>query len=137
MILSNVRLPFLVEGDLQAQVGATRIGERAVHELLERHGTGVVQAAVDDTLERSEPRCGRQLRAIPDGDYHAERQLDSIGGAADAPTLKLRVGVRGDTITFDFTGTSPQIPTYHNSSYANTVACCYIALFSTIDPEIR
>ena len=40
MILANVRLPSLVEGDLQAQVGATRLGERALLGLLDRFGRG-------------------------------------------------------------------------------------------------
>ena len=72
-----MRLPFLVEGDLQAQVGATRIGERAVHELLERYGVAVVEAAVDETLGAAKPQVRATLRGHPDGVYHAERQLDA------------------------------------------------------------
>ena len=38
---------------------------------------------------------------------------------------------------FDFSGTDAQVPTYHNSTYANTAASCYNALFSSIDPDIQ
>jgi N-methylhydantoinase B len=138
MILANVRLPSLVEGDLQAQVGATRLGERALLGLLDRFGPATVDAAMDDTLARSEAQVRAQLRAMPNGVYEAERQLDNVGhGWTERPTVKLRLQIDDGAVHFDFTGTSAQVPTYYNSSYANTVACCNIALFSTIDPDIK
>src|SRR5581483_7721843 len=138
LILTNVRLPFLVEGDLQCQVGATRIGERALQGLLERYGPDIVEAAIDDTLARSEEQMRDRIRAMPNGVYHAERHLDNVSrGEPLRPIVKMQLRVDDDRLTFDFTGTSPQVPTYHNSSYANTVACCYNALFSTIDPDIK
>jgi N-methylhydantoinase B len=138
LILTNVRLPFLVEGDLQCQVGATRIGERALLGLLERYGSEVVEAAIGDTLGRSEQQMRDQIRTMPNGVYIAERQLDNVmRDEILRPTVKLELRIDDDSISFDFAGTSPQIPTYHNSTYANTVACCYNALFSTIDPDIK
>jgi N-methylhydantoinase B len=54
MILANVRLPSLVEGDLQCQVGATKIGERSIHAVLDRYGDETVGAAIEETVARSE-----------------------------------------------------------------------------------
>lgn len=138
MLLANVRLPTLVQGDLQCQVGATRIGERALHTLLDRYGDATVSDAIEQTLERSEAQVRSQIRSIPDGTYSAERRLDRVSrGAEPHPAVRLRLTVDGDTIHFDFTGTDPQIPTFDNGSLSNTYASCYNAFFSTIDPDIK
>jgi N-methylhydantoinase B len=138
MLLANVRLPFLVEGDLQCQVGATRLAETALLQLVQRYGLPVIDAALEETLARSETQVREQLRAIPDGVYRAERQLDAVGrGPIAQPSVRLALVIDDDTVRFDFEGTDLQVPTYHNSTYANTAASCYNALFSTIDPSIQ
>ena len=138
MILANVRLPALVEGDLQCQVGATRIGERSLRSLLARYGDETVAEAIEETLQRSEAQVRAQIDAIPDGTYAAERALDATGrGTERNPVVRLRLTITGDTAHFDFAGTDAQIPTFDNGSLANTYASCYNAFFSSIDPNIK
>jgi N-methylhydantoinase B len=138
MLLANVRLPALVEGDLQCQVGATRIGERSLHALLERYGDDTVAEAIEETISRSEAQVRAQIRAIPDGIYGAERRLDAVGPFAERhPAVRLRLTIAAEAAHFDFTGTDPQIPTFDNGSLANTYASCYNAFFSSIDPDIK
>ena len=138
MLLANVRLPSLVEGDLQCQVGATRIGERAIHAVLDRHGDETVAAAIEETQVRSEAQVRARIAAIPDGTYAAERRLDRVSrGDQPHPAVRLALTVAGDTIHFDFAGSDTQIPTFDNGSLANTWASCYNAFFSAVDPDIR
>ena len=54
MILSNVRLEFLVEGDIQCLVGATTVGERNLKSLLEKYDIALMSRAIDDILDASE-----------------------------------------------------------------------------------
>ncbi len=139
LILLNVRLPILVEGDLQCQVGACNVGERALCELLRHYGCESVDGAIEEVLLRSEAQMRERIRAISDGVYSAERQLDHLldDQTAKRPTIRLRIGVKAENMAFDFSGTDPQIPSYYNSSYPNTVSSCYIGLFSTIAPDIK
>ncbi len=138
MLLANVRLPSLVEGDLQCQVGATRIGERALHGVLDRYGIPIVSEAIEQTLRRSEAQVRAEIKRIPDGRYTAERRLDRVSrGPETHPAVRLALVVDGDSVTFDFTGTDAQIPTFDNSSLANTYASCFNAFFSSIDPDIK
>ncbi len=137
LILLNVRLPILVEGDLQCQVGACSVGERALWQSLQHYGCASVDRAIEEILRRSEAQMRERIGDIPDGVYSAERQLDHLLETAKRPTIRLRIEVIGESMAFDFSGTDPQIPAYYNSSYPNTVSSCYIGLFSTIAPDIK
>jgi N-methylhydantoinase B len=139
LILLNVRLPIMVEGDLQCQVGACKVGERTLIQLLRQYGCERVEGAIDEILERSETQMRERIEKIPDGVYSAERPIDYVldEPVAKRPTIRLQIDVRARDLTFDFTGTDAQIPVYFNSSYPNTVSSCLIGLFSTIAPDIK
>ena len=47
MIAANSRTPALVIGDLRGQVGAARLGERRIAELMERYGKDTVRQSTD------------------------------------------------------------------------------------------
>ena len=53
IILSNVRFPELVESDLQCQVGACYLGEKALLKLLNQYGHNTVQTVINEMLNRS------------------------------------------------------------------------------------
>jgi N-methylhydantoinase B len=139
LILLNVRLPILVEGDLQCQVGACNVGERALLQLLKQYGCERVDGVIDEILQRSETQMRERIEKIPDGVYSAERPIDHLlkEKPAKRPMIRLRIEIKGENIIFDFNGTDAQIPVYFNSSYPNTVSSCVIGLFSTIAPDIK
>lgn len=139
IILLNVRLPTLVEGDLQCQVGACHVGERALGQLLTQHGAAGVDGAIDEMLQRSEAQMRARIAAIPDGVYGAERPIEHrlVEPPGKRPMIRLKIEIAGDRMKFDFSGTDAQIPVYFNSSYPNTVSSCLISLFSTIAPDIK
>ena len=138
IILLNVRLRNSVEGDLQCQVGACNVGEKALEQMLERYGCDRVDGAIEEVLDRSEAQMRERIAAVPDGVYHASRQLDHVleDHPPVRPAIRVRLEVEGETLRFDFTGSDAQIPVYYNSSYANTVSSCYIGLFSTIAADV-
>jgi N-methylhydantoinase B len=138
LILSNVRIPFLVEGDLSCQIGATAIGERGLIEMLDKFGGDTVAAAIDELVAASERHTRAEIAKIPDGAYSAERAIDNDGIDFDhMPTIRLTVKVHGDEITFDFSESDPQTAGFVNSTYANTTASAHLAFFAAIDPAIR
>jgi N-methylhydantoinase B len=136
MILLNLRIPSLVEGDLHCQVGAATIGERALIALLDKYGPQQVEAAIDHLTESSEGRTRAEIRRMPNGVHFAERLIDNAGLSDEPISIKLRLEIKDDEIEFDLAGSSPQVAGYVNSPYSNTVSACYLALFSCIDPGI-
>src|SRR5690606_33099068 len=59
LILTNVRMRSLVESVLNCQIGATAIGERRLHALLDKYGAETLSDATDELMRAS----ARQVRA--------------------------------------------------------------------------
>ena len=138
MILMNVRLRFLVEGDLSCQMGAATLGERGVLALLEEFGAPVLDAAVAALNTASERQMRADIANIPDGIYEAEREIDHNGFARNRMLkVKVAITVTGEDIAFDLAGSDDQALGFMNSSYANTVASVHQALCTAINSGVR
>ena len=138
LILSNVRLTFLVEGDIQCLVGATRVGERNVKALLEKYQLPVLDSTIDELLDASEKLMRDEISRIPDGIYKSERQIDNDGIALDQPVnIRVKVEVKGDQISFDFSESDAQVQGYVNSPYPNTASAAQLSVYTMVDSNIR
>ena len=137
LLRRNVRLPDVFTGDLMAQVAAGRLGGTRLGELVVRHGADVVLAYIDELLTRAETLTRRQIEAIPDGTYAFADSLDNDGVDLDRPVrIAVAVTVRGSSMTFDFTGTSPQVRGPFNSVPASTYSAIYYAVRAIADPSV-
>ena len=136
LLLLNMRLPNERRGDINAQVGACRLGATRLLEIVERLGVEVVQEGFAEILMRTEMRMRQALIAIPDGTYHFEDVLDDDGIATENILIKLAISKSGDKISFDFTGSAPQVEGNLNMTLnATQCAVCY-AMKALLDPEI-
>ena len=132
LVVAASRTPDERRGDLDAQLGANRLGIARLREL----------AAAPDVLaeivEYGERRMRAAIDALPDGEYRFEDVLDSTGGPGDARPARIcvKVAVLGDTITFDFTGTDEQRAGSVNAVEAVTVSAVVFALRSVADPDL-
>jgi N-methylhydantoinase B len=113
MLRTNIRLPDLVLGDMEAQVAAARIGAARFLDIIERYGLDMVNAAAEEMFDSSERRMRAAIAALPDGDYTATTFID---GFLDDPNparrdlpIKVTIKVRGDELTVDLAGTAPQV----------------------------
>ncbi len=136
LLRRNVRLPDTFTGDLMAQVAAGRLGGTRLRELFARHGRAAVLAYIDELLARAETLTRREIETIPDGTYTFADWLDS-DGVDDRPVkIQVAVKVQGSSMTFDFTGTSPQVRGPFNSVPASTLSAVYYAIRAVSDPTI-
>lgn len=125
------RTPEERAGDLDAQVGANRLGAARFAAL----GT----AGVEEVVAYGERRMRAALADLPDGTWTFTDLLDSFGPAPhqQVPTqIVLALTVAGDRVTFDFTGTDPQREGNVNAVEAVTVSAVAWALRSVLDPTI-
>ncbi len=137
LLTRNVRLPDVFTGDLMAQVAAGRLGGTRLRELFAAHGTAVVLGYIDELLGRAETLTRRQIEAIPDGEYRFEDYLDDDGvDLGQRVKIAVAVRVRGDSMTFDFTGTDPQVRGPFNSVPASTMSAVFYAIRAISDPSI-
>jgi N-methylhydantoinase B len=137
LLARNVRLPDVFTGDLMAQVAAGRLGSLRMRELFDAHGTDTVGAYVDELLERAETLTRREIEAIPDGEYRFEDYLDDDGvDVGRRVKIAVTVRVHGSSMTFDFTGTDPQVRGPFNSVPASTTSAVFYAVRAISDPSI-
>jgi N-methylhydantoinase B len=124
-------------GDFDAQMAANMVGVMRVQEMAKRYGTPKVLAAMAALQDYSEARMRAAIRAVPDGVYVGEDSLDNDGDG-DAPVpVRATVTVAGDTVTVDFTGTSPQVRRNMNAPFASTISASVSALKAALtSPDI-
>ena len=137
-ILLNVRLPFLVEGDLHCEVGAVTRGERSLLALLAKYGAEPVNLAIEQIFDASEKQMRAAIATVPNGAYAAQRFVDHDGINKERMiAVRLNIRVDEEDITFDFSGSDAQAAGYVNSTVPNTLSSAYLALFMSIGSEVR
>jgi N-methylhydantoinase B len=110
IITANVRHPSQNLGDLRAQIAAGRSGARRFAELAAKYGSPVLADAIADLFDSTAYRTSREIGKLADGRYEAEGWLDNDGIRLNEPVLmRVAVIVEGESITFDFTGSAPQM----------------------------
>ena len=116
IIRTNCRLPEFAMGDFRAQIAAIRTGERRVTRLLERYGAETFKQSIKLIFDQSEKLARAAVQKIPDGVYEAESFMDDDGvNLGKHIPIKVRVEVRGDEMTVDLSGVSPQVAGPYNS----------------------
>ena len=130
LILLNVRTPHEREGDLDAQIGACRVGERRILQLAAKHGLEKLNALIDELLDYSERLVRAELKGMPAGEFTAEDWLDSDGVTDDAVKISvcLKLDPGAGAIEADFTGSSPQVAGSVNAVRAITLSACFYVL---------
>ena len=127
-IQMNVRLPERAMGDFRAQIAAVRTGERHFLDLACKHGIDAVNDSIAAIMDQSEALARAQVSAIPDGIYEAESFMDDDGVDLGQPVpIRVKVEVKGDTMTIDLTDVSRQVQGFYNSGMTAGLACCQVA----------
>jgi N-methylhydantoinase B len=130
LILMNVRTPTEREGDLQSQIGACRVGERRILEVVAKFGEQRLHALVEELLDYSERLVRTQLRSMPAGEFSAEDWMDD-DGVTDVPrriAVRLRLDPVAGDIQVDFAGSSGQVAGSVNAVRAITLSACFYVL---------
>ena len=128
IITSNIRVADQRIGDIRAQAAALEVGEERLCALLNRYGDATVEAAIAELRRRAAEQMRARIAPIPDGTYRGKAYVDS-DGVVDAPLeIALAVEKNGDTLTFDFAGSSPPCAGPMNSVLATTLSSVYLAM---------
>jgi len=137
VIGNNSRVAEVVLGDLRAQVGCTRIGGDKLAALCDEYGRDVVVAVMSNLIELTSKRVRLELGSWRDGESTFEGFLDSDGADKDKPIrVVVKAIKRGDRLTLDFTGTSPQTIGPVNLVACTTRAAALLAVLTSCDPTI-
>ncbi|MBD0736728.1 hydantoinase B/oxoprolinase family protein [Streptomyces sp. CBMA29] len=109
LVRFNSRLPDLTIGDFHAQLAALRTGETRLKQVWEKFGAPVVERAMRQVIEHGERIARRAVAALPDGTWTALDYCDDDNITDDLIPMRVTVTIAGDTMTADFTGSSPAV----------------------------
>ncbi len=133
----NSRAPDIVRADIGAHYGACIIGEQRFRELVDEHGWRTLERYLDALLDYAERLTRAEIAAMPDGVYEFADCLDDDGNNPGIPVpIRLKITIEGDGITYDFTGTSPQVKGGMNNPLGSVKAAVMTALRLMISPDI-
>ena len=128
MTLANVRTSAERRGDLNAQLSALRVGARRMEEVADRFGADVLEAGLAAILDYTERRMRARMAELPRGSWTCEDCLDNDGSSDDPVWIRLKITIDNEKISFDFTGTSPQV-----AGNVNAVApMCWSSIFYSL-----
>ncbi|KAB2853500.1 MAG: methylhydantoinase, partial [Bauldia sp.] len=113
---------------IKAQAAALKVGERRLTELIDRYGRDTVAEAIGEIRRRAARLMRAHIATIPDGVYHSEAFVDSDGVVNEPLKIALALTKAGETLTFDFTGSSPPCRGPMNSVAATTYSAVYLAV---------
>lgn len=110
IVARNSRLAEHLIGDIDAEIGAARLGQKRILDLAARYGVETLEAAFEAILDNSANVLRTEiLPKIADGVYQWEDYIENDG--VDAPRLhamRLTMTKTKDEILLDFTGTDPE-----------------------------
>ncbi|MBM3485874.1 MAG: hydantoinase B/oxoprolinase family protein, partial [Alphaproteobacteria bacterium] len=136
LLLLNSRAPNLMDGDLRAMMGSTRIGMEEVAKLAAELGANAYAGYFAGILDLGERHMRAEIAALPDGIWRGEDGTDTDCFEDRPYRMRVALHVSGETMTVDFTGTDPQMKGFKNSSIANTWSAVYMALIAYLNPNL-
>jgi N-methylhydantoinase B len=137
IIAANSRTPELVLGDIRGQLGADRLGEKRLGELLGKYGKDKILACWARLFEISQTRLQATFAEWKDGRFEAERFVDDDGiDLNTAVRIHVVVEKQGDLLHFDFSGSADQTKGPANVRPPLVQAACAYCLISLIDPAM-
>ena len=105
----NVRAPEQNWGDFHAQLASVNIGERKIHEIIDRFGVDDFCAGIEDLLDYAEAQARRLIETIPDGEYFYADYADEDSEGGYPCRIAITMRVKGDQLELDYTGSDPQL----------------------------
>lgn len=132
----NVRVPDRVMGDLMAQYAACQVGIRELNRLAERYHPETLRAYTSALLDYAEAMTRNEIRSWPKGTFSFVDYIDDDGLDEGAIKIAVSVRVEADTVTIDYTGSSPQVRGAINATRSYTNSCSYLSVRCALKGDV-
>jgi N-methylhydantoinase B len=135
-ILSNVRQPDHMAGDLHAQMASGEVGAQRLATLCDTHGLDDIEGLADEIITRSEKATRDSIRELTAGSYNAAAVLDLADGSRIDIVCAVHIDPDAGEITVDYAGTSEASPWGINVVKNYTHAYTTFTVRSVLNPDI-
>ena len=135
-ILSNVRQPDHMAGDLHAQMASGEVGAQRLLTLCENHNIRDIEDLSDEIVQRSEDATRASIKELKPGSYESSALLDLADGSRIDIVCSMEVDVEEGEIIVDYEGTSEASPWGINVVENYTHAYTTFTVRSVLNPDI-
>ncbi|NIQ38759.1 MAG: hydantoinase B/oxoprolinase family protein [Proteobacteria bacterium] len=136
LIFANIRLK-IVEEDMKAETGSCVVGERRMVELIERYGVDVYETHKEYLFDSTEKMMRAEIRSIPNGVYRGEATGYYDGQTPGSKyTIRVKIVVEDEHMTFDYSDTDPQTPGFVNGTYTSSASATLLTFLQMVNPDI-
>jgi N-methylhydantoinase B len=132
-ILNMVRSPEMVALDLRSMIACNNVARERMLALIDKYGFGTVDAACNALIDQSETKLRERLRELPDGHWQSRQYFEVKG---EIYKVLLTMTKKADSLTFDFTGSSPQSKYSVNCSKWASLGGLFAPLFPLLCYDI-
>lgn len=132
-LLNMVRNPEMVALDLRSMIACNNVAKERMIALFEKYGARTVSEACKTLIQQSEQRLRDRLRELPNGRWQSRQYLAVKG---ETYRVVLTMTKKDDTLTFDFTGSSPQSKYSVNCSKWASLGGLFAPLFPLLCYDI-
>lgn len=138
LLRANVRVPEMTLGDLQAELAACHVGQKAILEMVDQYGIDIFSQCTQDLIDYTERLVRTEISTWPDGSSTFTDYLDNSGGPDSSGPVKISctITVQGDSFTADFTGSDPQVRSAVNSTLSMTASCVALCVRSMMREQM-
>lgn len=145
IIKTASRTPDIIEGDIEAFRASCNSATGRFLELVKNYGWETLKTYFAELLNYAERLTRAEIKGMPDGEYEFTDYLDDGGRGyvddegnviSDLIPIKIKITVNDDEITYDFTGTNPQVRGAMNNPFGTTRATVMACLRYMIDTDI-
>lgn len=124
--LNMVRDPGMTQLDMKSQLAANHVAKQRMKRIYGDYGVGTVHGVADELIKQSERLVRERLRELPNGTWRLREYVDLPD---DTCRVELAVTKEDDTLTYDFTGTSPEAKLGINCCYWATWGAMFAPIF--------
>jgi N-methylhydantoinase B len=138
MCRRRIRVPEQWYGDYLAMLGAARIAERRLKELVAKYGVDLIGEFVREWFDYSERRMINAIRQMPSGELENTGIHDPFPAVPDGIPIKikLRVDAQEGRILIDLRDNIDCVEAGLNQSRACAMSNAVIGVFNSLDPTI-
>jgi N-methylhydantoinase B len=138
MCRRRIRVPDMWYGDYLASIGAARIGERRIHELVDRYGLETIRGFTSAWLDYSERRIADAISSLPATRLRASSAHDPMPGLPDGAPVNVEVGIDPDAgrIEVDLRDNIDCVDLGINLSRCTAMGGALIGVFNCLDADL-
>jgi N-methylhydantoinase B len=138
MCRRRIRVPDQWYGDYLAMVGAARIGETRLKELVTKYGLDTIKQFVEEWFDYSERRVAYVISQMPKGTIIGHGRHDPFGPLPEGIPINVKVSIdpAAGMIEIDLTDNIDCVPAGVNESRTCAMNNVMTGVFNSIDPDI-